>query len=90
MLSAAENETLTQTGPGTAMGELLRRFWLPALLPDELPTPDGVPVRVRLDTPWRDGTRLVAGQTVTVQVEEGTAAAGPTRTAQAPTARPAE
>lgn len=49
-----------------------------------------VPVRVRLDMPWPDGTRLVAGQTVTVQVEEGTAAAGPTHTAQAPAARPAE
>lgn len=29
-----------------------------------------VPVRVRLDTPWPAGTRLVAGQTVTVQVIE--------------------
>jgi phenylpropionate dioxygenase-like ring-hydroxylating dioxygenase large terminal subunit len=30
------------------MGELLRRFWLPALLPSELPAPDCEPVRVRL------------------------------------------
>jgi len=30
------------------MGELLRRFWLPALLSDELPAPDCAPVRVRL------------------------------------------
>src|SRR2546427_6239395 len=48
MLSREENEMLTRTGPGTPMGELLRRFWLPALLPDELPTPDGPPVRLRL------------------------------------------
>src|SRR5947208_3274869 len=48
MLSREENEMLTRTGPGTPMGELLRRFWLPALLPDELPAPDCTPVRVRL------------------------------------------
>lgn len=27
MLTAAQNERLTQTGPGTPMGELLRRYW---------------------------------------------------------------
>jgi len=48
MLSGEENEILTRTGSGTPMGELLRRFWLPALLADELPTPDCPPVRVRL------------------------------------------
>jgi phthalate 4,5-dioxygenase len=48
MLSTEENEMLTRTGPGTPMGELLRRFWLPALLPEEVAEPDGAPVRVRL------------------------------------------
>ena len=48
MLSREENEMLTRTGPGTPMGELLRRFWLPALLPEELPGPDCTPVRLRL------------------------------------------
>jgi phenylpropionate dioxygenase-like ring-hydroxylating dioxygenase large terminal subunit len=48
MLSSEENELLTRTGPGTAMGDFLRRFWLPALLPDELPSPDCEPVRLRL------------------------------------------
>jgi phenylpropionate dioxygenase-like ring-hydroxylating dioxygenase large terminal subunit len=48
MLSREENEMLTRTGPGTPMGELLRRFWLPALLPEEIAEPDGAPVRVRL------------------------------------------
>ncbi len=30
------------------MGELFRRFWLPAMLPSELPEPDGTPVRFRI------------------------------------------
>jgi 5,5'-dehydrodivanillate O-demethylase oxygenase subunit len=29
MLSAQDNERLTRVGPGTAMGELLRRYWMP-------------------------------------------------------------
>ena len=48
MLSPEDNAMLTQVGPGTPMGELFRRFWLPALLSEELPANDGVPVRVRL------------------------------------------
>lgn len=48
MLTREENELLVRTGPGTPMGELLRRFWLPALLAEELPAPDCPPVRVRL------------------------------------------
>ena len=48
MLSAQDNELLTRTGPGTPMGELFRRFWLPLLLPAELPAPDCPPIRVRV------------------------------------------
>src|SRR4051794_41040969 len=48
MLSKTDNELLTRVGPGTAMGELFRRFWLPALLSSELPNPDSDPVRIRL------------------------------------------
>ncbi|MCI2419556.1 Rieske 2Fe-2S domain-containing protein [Saccharopolyspora sp. K220] len=48
MLSAQDNELLTRVGPGTPMGDLLRRYWTPALLVSEVPTPDGDPVRVRL------------------------------------------
>jgi phthalate 4,5-dioxygenase oxygenase subunit len=48
MLSAADNEFLTKTGPGTRMGKLFRRYWIPALLPEELPHPDCPPVRVTL------------------------------------------
>jgi len=29
MLTVQENERLTKVGPGTPMGELLRRFWHP-------------------------------------------------------------
>ena len=50
-----ENETLTRTGPGTPMGELFRRYWLPALLAEELPEPDCPPMRVKLL-----GERLIA------------------------------
>ena len=42
------NERLTKTGPGTPMGELFRRFWLPALLESEISEPDGEVVPLRL------------------------------------------
>jgi phthalate 4,5-dioxygenase oxygenase subunit len=47
MLSQQDNEMLCQVGPGTPMGNLLRQYWVPALLPDEI-TPDGPPIRFRL------------------------------------------
>ena len=46
MLSQEENTLLTQTGPGTPMGELLRRYWMPIAPQAEL---DDNPVKqVRL------------------------------------------
>ena len=48
MLTPAENALLTRTGPGTEMGQYLRRFWQPVLLATELPAPDCPPVRVKL------------------------------------------
>ncbi len=48
MISQAENIALTQVGPGTPMGELMRRYWMPALLSWELAEADGEPVRVKL------------------------------------------
>ena len=45
MLSKADNELLTRVGPGTPMGDLMRRYWLPACLSAEIPEPDGPPVR---------------------------------------------
>ena len=48
MLTRDDNETLTRTDQGTPMGEVMRRYWLPALLTSELPGPDCPPVRVRI------------------------------------------
>jgi phthalate 4,5-dioxygenase len=52
---AEDNATLTRTHRGSPMGELFRRYWLPALAAHELPEPDGLPVRLPLL-----GERLVA------------------------------
>ena len=48
MLSAEENELLTHVGPGTPVGDLIRQYWIPALMSSELSAPDGPPLRVRL------------------------------------------
>lgn len=48
MISAEQNEYLCRTGPGTPMGNMFRRYWLPALMASELPEPDCPPVRVQL------------------------------------------
>jgi len=48
VLSAEDNEILTRVGPGTPMGNLYRRYWIPACLSKEVDEPDGPPVRVRL------------------------------------------
>ncbi|MDB5643090.1 MAG: (2Fe-2S)-binding protein [Hyphomicrobiales bacterium] len=43
-----ENEMLTRVGPGTPMGELMRRYWIPAAFTHQVAEPDSPPVRVRL------------------------------------------
>jgi phenylpropionate dioxygenase-like ring-hydroxylating dioxygenase large terminal subunit len=48
MLTRENNDLLTLTGPGTPMGDLLRRYWIPALLSEEIAEPDSPPVRVGL------------------------------------------
>jgi len=48
MLSHEENELLCRVGPGTPMGNVFRRYWIPALLSEEIPEPGGPPARVRL------------------------------------------
>ena len=48
MISREDNEALTRTGAGTLMGDLFRRYWLPALHSSEIPKPDCAPVRVKL------------------------------------------
>jgi len=48
MLTKDDNDLLCSTHAGTPMGELFRRFWLPALVPTELPTADSDPIRFRI------------------------------------------
>ncbi|MFN0073703.1 MAG: Rieske 2Fe-2S domain-containing protein [Chloroflexota bacterium] len=55
MLSREDNELLCRTAPGTPMGELFRRYWLPAMLASDLPGPDTEPWRLQIL-----GERLVA------------------------------
>jgi phthalate 4,5-dioxygenase oxygenase subunit len=48
MLTQEENDFISQVGPGTPMGALMREYWVPAMLSSELPSPDSDPVRVML------------------------------------------
>jgi phthalate 4,5-dioxygenase oxygenase subunit len=48
MLSREENDLLTQVTGDAPMGQMMRRYWFPAALSDEIAEPDGPPVRVRL------------------------------------------
>jgi phenylpropionate dioxygenase-like ring-hydroxylating dioxygenase large terminal subunit len=57
MLSREDNELLTRTGSGTAMGSLLRRYWIPVVGGGEL-APGGRVKRVQLL-----GERLIAYRT---------------------------
>jgi phthalate 4,5-dioxygenase oxygenase subunit len=47
VLTREQNELIVRVGPGTPMGNALRRYWLPAVLSEEV-APDGAPLRVRL------------------------------------------
>ncbi len=47
MLTKEENDLVTQTGPGTPCGRLLRSYWQPAALSEELP-PGAPPLPLRL------------------------------------------
>ena len=47
MTTAAEGRELTQVGPGTVMGELMRQYWIPAAQSSELER-DGAPIRLML------------------------------------------
>jgi phthalate 4,5-dioxygenase len=48
MLTREANEALCRVGPGTLMGNLMRQYWVPAVLSSEVPTPAGDPLRVML------------------------------------------
>ena len=48
MLSAEENDRLCRVGPGSPVGEALRRYWVPAFQLGDLPEPDAPPIHVRV------------------------------------------
>jgi phenylpropionate dioxygenase-like ring-hydroxylating dioxygenase large terminal subunit len=48
MLRKEQNDLLTQTGPGTPMGQMFRAYWIPVLLAEELPENECPPVRVKI------------------------------------------
>jgi phthalate 4,5-dioxygenase len=48
VLRKEQNDLVTQTGPGTPMGQLFRSYWLPALLAEELPENECPPVRLKI------------------------------------------
>jgi nitrite reductase/ring-hydroxylating ferredoxin subunit len=55
MLTQEQNEQLTRTDSGTLMGDLFRRYWIPAIHAWEIAERDGPPVRVEIM-----GEKLVA------------------------------
>jgi phenylpropionate dioxygenase-like ring-hydroxylating dioxygenase large terminal subunit len=48
VLSKQENELITRAGAGTPLGDLMRRYWIPTLLSEEVPAPDAPPAQVRV------------------------------------------
>jgi phthalate 4,5-dioxygenase oxygenase subunit len=47
MLTCEDNELLVRVGPGTAMGQFIRRYWLSIFPASDLAI-DGQPQRVKL------------------------------------------
>ncbi len=62
MLTKEKNDQITQTGPGTPMGDVYRRYWLPALLAEELPEANCPPVRVQILSEFLVGFRDSEGR----------------------------
>lgn len=48
MLTHEQNERICRVGPGTPMGKVFRRYWVPVCTSEQLPKPDCDPLRVRL------------------------------------------
>ncbi len=60
MLAAEENDLLCMTGPGTPGGEMIRRYWQPVALAEEMPAgAPPKPIRILSEelTLFRDGMR---------------------------------
>lgn len=51
-MKTEDNEVMCHVGPGTLMGDAMRRRWVPACLSSELDQPDGAPLRVKLLGEW--------------------------------------
>ena len=62
MDGAEIGRVLTQVGPGTPMGELMRQYWIPAMMSSEL-VPDEPPTRLKLL-----GEELIAFRTTSGKV----------------------
>ena len=67
MLNQQENEYMCRVGPGTPMGKFMREYWIPALMPSELPTPDCPPVRLRVLGENLIAFRATSGKVGTIQ-----------------------
>lgn len=48
MLNPDDNDFICRVGPGTAMNQMLKRYWLPVLTEREVPEPDGAPLHLKL------------------------------------------
>ena len=48
MLSREDNKVLTSSDAGTPMGDLLRRFWLPVILSEEIAEPGGTQKKIKV------------------------------------------
>ena len=48
MLTKEENELLCRVEGDAPAGQLMRRYWIPAFMLEEVADPDGTPLRVKL------------------------------------------
>ena len=64
MLRPEHNKFITETGPGTPMGDLFRRYWIPVMHAHELPDNECPPVRIKILCErllaWRDSQGRLA------------------------------
>lgn len=67
MLSAEDNVLLTHVEAGTPMGDMIREFWIPAIRSDEMPEPDGPPLRIRLLCENLIAFRVTSGRVGVIQ-----------------------
>jgi phthalate 4,5-dioxygenase oxygenase subunit len=67
MLTEQDNEILTRVSPGTLLGDLMRQYWVPALLSTEVPVPDSPPVRLRVLGEDLIGFRTTSGKVGIIQ-----------------------